>query len=78
MLGYNSGCVLSGHLDVVKLLVSHGADVMCKDKRGYTPLHAAATSGQSDVVKYLLKLGVEVKRLCHTSLFEYQDFRTMS
>lgn len=45
----------------MKLLVSHSADVMCKDKRGYTPLHAAAASGQLDVVKYLLRLVVEVK-----------------
>lgn len=47
----------------MKLLVSHGADVMCKDKRGYTPLHAAAASGQLDMVKYLLRLAVEVKWL---------------
>lgn len=47
----------------MKLLVSHSADVTCKDKRGYTPLHAAAAGGQLDVVKYLLRLGVEVKWL---------------
>lgn len=44
----------------MKLLVSRGADVMCKDKCGYTPLHAAAANGQFDVVKYLLRLGMEV------------------
>lgn len=44
----------------MKLLVSHSADVMCKDKQGYTPLHAAALSGQLDVIKYLLRLVVEV------------------
>lgn len=48
-------------MEVVKLLVSHSADVMSKDKRGYTPLHAAAASGQLDVAKYLLRLVVEVK-----------------
>uniref|UniRef100_A0A7N6C151 Ankyrin repeat domain 52 n=1 Tax=Anabas testudineus TaxID=64144 RepID=A0A7N6C151_ANATE len=51
--------VEAGIMLVVKLLVSHSADVMCKDKCGYTPLHAASASGQLDVVKYLLKLGVE-------------------
>lgn len=50
-------------MEVVKLLVSHGADLMCKDKQGYTPLHAAAASGQLDMVKYLLRLAVEVKWL---------------
>lgn len=34
---------------------------MCRDKRGYTPLHAAAASGQIEVVKYLLRLGSEVR-----------------
>lgn len=50
----------SGHLEVVKLLVSHGAEVTCKDKKAYTPLHAAASSGMISVVKYLLDLGVDV------------------
>jgi len=50
-----------GHLEIVKLLVGRGADVMCKDTQGYTPLHAAAGGGQLDVVKYLLTLNVEVK-----------------
>lgn len=57
--------LLSGHVEVVKLLLSHNADAMCKDKCGYTSLHAAAASGQLDVVKYLLKLGVEVKWFDH-------------
>ncbi|CAH2224223.1 serine threonine- phosphatase 6 regulatory ankyrin repeat subunit C isoform X1 [Pelobates cultripes] len=44
----------------INLLISRGADAMSKDKKGYTPLHAAACSGQVDVLKYLLKLGVEI------------------
>lgn len=48
-------------MEVVKLLLSHSADVMCKDKQGYTPLHAAAVSGHLDVVKYLMRLVEEVK-----------------
>lgn len=51
----------SGHLEVVKLLVSQGSDKSCRDKRGYTPLHAAAASGHVDVVKYLLRNGAEVR-----------------
>lgn len=50
----------SGHIEVVKLLASHGAEVSCKDKKSYTPLHAAASSGMISVVKYLLDLGVDV------------------
>lgn len=48
---------------MVKLLVSQGSDKSCKDKRGYTPLHAAAASGHVDVVKYLLRSGAEVSVL---------------
>ena len=29
---------LKGHIDVVKYLVSHGADIECYDKDGFTPL----------------------------------------
>lgn len=52
--------VFSGHIEVVKLLVAHGAEVTCKDKKSYTPLHAAASSGMISIVKYLLDLGVDV------------------
>lgn len=51
---------LSGHLEVVKVLVVRGADAACRDAQGYTPLHAAAAAGQVDVLKYLLQLGAEV------------------
>lgn len=55
-------CVFSsGHLDVVCLLVSQGAELSYKDKRGYTPFHAAASNGQIAVVKHLLSLSVEVQ-----------------
>lgn len=61
----------AGHVDVECLLVEQGAEVSCKDKRGYTPLHAAASNGQIAVVKHLLSLSVEVithnvmRRLAH-------------
>lgn len=54
--------ILLGHIEVVKLLVAHGAEVTCKDKKSYTPLHAAASSGMISVVKYLLDLGVDVRK----------------
>uniref|UniRef100_A0A665SW84 Uncharacterized protein n=1 Tax=Echeneis naucrates TaxID=173247 RepID=A0A665SW84_ECHNA len=47
------------HVDVVKLLVSRSADKSCKDKQGYTPLHAAAASGHIEIVKYLLRMGID-------------------
>lgn len=59
---------ISGHLEVVKLLVASGAEVDCKDKKAYTPLHAAASSGMSSTVHYLLSLGVNVST--HTHMHE--------
>uniref|UniRef100_A0A8C1WR17 Ankyrin repeat domain 28b n=1 Tax=Cyprinus carpio TaxID=7962 RepID=A0A8C1WR17_CYPCA len=56
------------HMEVVKLLVSHGAEVTCKDKKAYTPLHAAASSGMISVVKYLLDLGVDPNAYGNTPL----------
>lgn len=54
-----------GHVEVVKLLVSRSADKSCKDKQGYSPLHAAAASGHIEIVKYLLRMGTEVSdKLC--------------
>lgn len=68
-----------GHIEVVKLLASHGAEVACKDKKFYTPLHAAASSGMISVVKYLLDLGVDVSSPTHlrlSALFELEEETT--
>lgn len=60
-----------GYVEVVKLLVSRSADKSCKDKQGYTPLHAAAASGHIEIVKYLLRMGAEVsaKLVCSIVCF---------
>lgn len=58
-----------GHLEVLKLLVARGADLGCKDRKGYGLLHTAAASGQIEVVKYLLRMGL---RLMSPTLLETQ------
>lgn len=55
---------------MVKLLVASGAEVDCKDKKAYTPLHAAASSGMSSTVHYLLSLGVHVSTDTHMHTLE--------
>ena len=50
-------------MEVLKLLVARGADLGCKDRKGYGLLHTAAASGQIEVVKYLLRMGAEVRVL---------------
>jgi len=61
-LGYTDsvGCTFlhyaagSGRLDIVKALVTKGADVSAKNKINETPLHRSAARGHEEVVKYLV------------------------
>lgn len=63
----------AGHLDIVKLLLSHNADVNAHCATGNTPLMFACAGGQVDVVKVLLKHGANVEEQNengHTPLME--------
>ncbi|XP_062852650.1 protein phosphatase 1 regulatory subunit 27b [Trichomycterus rosablanca] len=51
--------VLSGNLDCVKLLVESGANIMQRDKDGWTPLHMACSDGFPRIAEYLLSLGAD-------------------
>ncbi|KAA0202889.1 hypothetical protein HAZT_HAZT002366 [Hyalella azteca] len=53
-------CCIDGNIEMVKLLLDHGAKVNVSDKDGWTPLHAAATCGFTDIVKALIKAGAEL------------------
>lgn len=48
------------NLEVVQLLVEHGADVNAYDTEGHQPLHLACKSNHLNVVQFLLSLGVDV------------------
>ncbi|MGK7377601.1 ankyrin repeat domain-containing protein [Planococcus sp. 1R117A] len=52
--------VQKGHLDVIQLLLAHGADVNAKDDSGMTPLYQAAADGNTEIVAYLLDHGAEI------------------
>ncbi|XP_068193476.1 protein phosphatase 1 regulatory subunit 12B isoform X2 [Antennarius striatus] len=41
--------VLTGNLEVVKLLVKYGADVHQRDENGWTPLHMACSDGYPEI-----------------------------
>ena len=49
-----------GHVDVVKSLLENDADIGCRDRNHFTPLHGAAASGQVSVVRVLLDFGAKV------------------
>ncbi|EKD71273.1 MAG: ankyrin repeat protein [uncultured bacterium] len=51
----------NGWIDIVKLLLSHGAHVSAKNNSGTTPLHMAAKIGHDDVVQILLSApGIDI------------------
>ncbi len=51
---------LKGHIDVIELLLAHGADINSKNAQGGTALHDAALAGQAEAVEALIKHGCDV------------------
>ena len=52
--------VVSGKMETVNFLLDQKADPQISAKDGYTLMHAAAFSGQKEMVKLVLSLGLEV------------------
>ncbi len=52
--------VRSGNVELVRFLISKGADVNARNWVGDTPLHMAASSGYEEIVKLLLDHGANV------------------
>lgn len=50
----------AGHLEIVKVLFTHGADINTKTIQGLTPLHLASQNGHKDTVEWLISRGVDV------------------
>jgi len=46
--------MLDGHLEVLRLLLDHGADKDAADEDGYTPLYRACYEGHLEIIKLLL------------------------
>ena len=50
---------LKNLIDIVKILITAGADVNIKNSFGYTPLHSAVLFDALDVVKILITAGAK-------------------
>jgi ankyrin repeat protein len=49
-----------GHVDILQLLLNHGASVNAVTNHGYTPFHHAARVGHVDILQLLLNHGASV------------------
>jgi ankyrin repeat protein len=58
-LALGAAC-FSGHEDVARLLLDHGADLTATNDYNSTPLHLAASHGHGAVVQLLLERGADV------------------
>jgi hypothetical protein len=52
--------VSAGHLDILSLLLDHGAHVDGQDRLGQTPLHRASSNGKVEAGKRLLDRGADI------------------
>lgn len=63
----------AGHVDVIKLLISHNADINAQSSTGNTPLMYACAGGHMEAVKELLLASANVEahnENGHTPLME--------
>ena len=64
--------VSAGHLDILSLLLDHGAHVDGRDRHGKTPLHRASSNGKVEAGECLLDRGADINARdndCWTPLF---------
>jgi ankyrin repeat protein len=54
------GAVARRDVEVVKLLLEHGADANAKQERGFVPLHDAAANGNLALVQLLVSHGARI------------------
>ena len=53
-------CFYFGHLEKVKFLVEHGADINAKDNESKTSIMLASEKGYLAMVKYLFEKGADL------------------
>lgn len=63
----------AGHVEIIRLLIQHNADVNAQSSTGNTPLMYACAAGRVDAVKELLAAGANIEdhnENGHTPLME--------
>lgn len=77
--------VIGEHIEAVRLLLAHGANVNGANEAGATPLHKAAVLGNSEIVRLLLAHGANVNArnsggqtaLTHALYKRHEDVATL-
>lgn len=70
----------AGHVDIVRLLIAHHADVNAVSGSGNTPLMYACAGGHEECVRALLESGANVEdhnENGHTPLMEVTHFKSL-
>lgn len=49
-----------GHIEVIKFLISKGANPKLKSKDGSSALHIASQNAKNDTIKYLVEIGLDI------------------
>ena len=75
--------MLDANLALVRLLVSHGADIHKADVDSWTPLHAAAANGHAAIARYLMDRGADTQAATEEGetaldLVDGEDYNTMA
>jgi serine/threonine protein kinase len=52
--------IVYGNVEMLELLLEHGANINAKDNSGITPLHAAIQTGNLSITKWLLEHGASI------------------
>jgi ankyrin repeat protein len=68
---------ICGHIEIVKLLLEHGAGVTSMESDWYMALHLAASRGRLEIVKLLLEHGTDVNILTEFRLRNMFDYTAL-
>jgi uncharacterized protein len=60
-----TGAVASGHAEIVRWLLEHGANPNHRYGEGYSPLLTAAANGQLEILTLLLAHGADPQAKCN-------------
>lgn len=58
----------NNHIDVIKYLLSRGADIHAESREGWKPLHSAAHWSQTEAAALLIEAGADINCKSHSGL----------